>query len=266
MTARPLRTPVLLTRPLGQQQPLAGTLEAAGRKVIAFPALSIAAAADPVELDQALADLSQYALVVFVSPNAIDQALERLRTPWPSILPVAVMGPGSRERLARHGISEETHSVITPRLGALQRFDSESLFAALDIERYRGKRCLVVRGNGGRNWLIEALEQHQVSVQCVMAYQRSLGQPDTSALSAVETLIRANAPATIIVTSSQSLDSLKQLFITNYARAGETWLKAQQLLVSHARIAENATAEGFAAVHCSEPGDDALVRALEYLP
>jgi uroporphyrinogen III methyltransferase/synthase len=266
MTTSSRRNPVLLTRPLGQQQPLFEILQSVGRRVIAFPALSIAAAADPVALDQALSHLLDYGLAVFVSPNAIDQALERLRAPWPAALPVAVMGPGSRERLVRYGISDATHTVISPRLGADQRFDSESLFAALDIERYRGKRCLVVRGNGGRNWLIEALEQHQVSVECVVAYQRSQGLPSSQALESVKALVDADLPATVIVTSSQALASLKQLFLSNYKNAGESWLKRQQLLVSHARIAENATAEGFAAVHCSDAGDDALVRALEYLP
>lgn len=266
MTASAKRNAILLTRPLGQQQPLADLLAAVGREVIAYPALSIGAALDPSELDRALAHLSDYALAVFVSPNAIDQALQRLTAPWPAALPVAVMGPGSRERLIRYGITEATHVVISPKLGPLQRFDSESLFAALDINRYRGKRCLVVRGNGGRNWLIGALEQHQVSVQSVVAYQRGLGQPSLDALDAVKALVLANTPATIIVTSSEALASLKQLFLANYGLSGEKWLKGQQLLVSHARIAENATAEGFAAVHCSEPGDEAVVRALEYLP
>ena len=266
MTGVVKRNAILLTRPLGQQQPLDDMLRAVGREVIAYPALSIGAATDPSDLDRALAHLSDYALAVFVSPNAIDQALERMRAPWPAALPVAVMGPGSRVRLVRYGITDATHVVISPKLGPAQRFDSESLFAALDIERYRGKRCLVVRGTGGRNWLIEALEQHQVSVESVVAYQRSLGQPAPDALKKVGELVADNAAATIIVTSSEALPSLSELFLLNYALAGQRWLKLQQLLVSHARIAENATAQGFAAVHCSDPGDEAVVRALEYLP
>ncbi|MFP3345436.1 hypothetical protein R0J87_23420, partial [Halomonas sp. SIMBA_159] len=76
-----------------------------------------------------------YALVIFVSPNAIDHAFAKSGAIWPHALPVGVVGPGSVQALARHGVSASTHQIISPASGADEdngRFDSEGLFAAID--------------------------------------------------------------------------------------------------------------------------------------
>jgi uroporphyrinogen-III synthase len=93
-----------------------------------------------------------------------------------------------------------------------------------------------------------------------------MGVPDASARAAVGQLIEKDEEAHLIVTSSEAVGMLKNLVQDAYGDAGLVWLLKQSMLVTHARIAENATSAGFAAVHRCEPGDDALVRALEYLP
>jgi uroporphyrinogen III methyltransferase/synthase len=256
---------VLLTRPVGQNQSLDRALTELGYRAIEFPALSISAASDPSGIDSALAQLESFALVVFVSPNAIDQALARLPGLWPTTLPIAVMGPGSRERLAGRGIAAPQYRVITPHEDGA-RFDSESLFAALEVDQLVGRRCLIVRGNGGRNWLFDALKGQGVEVDSVAAYQRSIGRPERAALDQVQRLIELGVKTPVLITSSEAIDSLNELFRVHFGATGSAWLQSQPIVVSHRRIAENATAAGFASVHHSAPGDDALVRALEYLP
>jgi uroporphyrinogen-III synthase len=58
---------------------------------------------DQSALLAALARLHQYALVAFVSPNAIDAAFAHIRH-WPAGVTAAVVGEGSRAALAAHGV------------------------------------------------------------------------------------------------------------------------------------------------------------------
>ncbi len=67
--------PVVITRPRAQAGPLTQRVTELGRTAIVFPLLEIQPLPDPAPLRAALQDLSAYALVVFVSPNAIDAAL-----------------------------------------------------------------------------------------------------------------------------------------------------------------------------------------------
>jgi hypothetical protein len=108
------RMTVVSTRPAGQSAVLDASLRAAGFEVVDFPLIGITPAADPAPLDLALAGLADYALVVFVSPNAIDQAFARLDGSWPVEVPIAVVGPGSMLALGRHGIAAPRYRVIGP--------------------------------------------------------------------------------------------------------------------------------------------------------
>ncbi|WP_240154911.1 uroporphyrinogen-III synthase, partial [Burkholderia sp. Cy-647] len=128
----------VLTKPEGQSAALAAQLAAAGIEAFDFPLIDIAPVADPAPLDAAFARLDAYALVVFVSPNAIDRALARFNAIWPHSLPVGVVGPGSVAALARHGIAAPAHRVIAPgtqpedKGGDEPRYDSESLYAQIE--------------------------------------------------------------------------------------------------------------------------------------
>ncbi len=255
-----------MTRPARQNEALADAAVKLGRHVIEFPALSIGAPADASGLDRALAKLEHYALVIFVSPNAIDLALDRLDRRWPESVPIAVMGPGSRARLAARGIAAPPYRITTPLDGPERRLDSEALYKALDLESLAGRPVLIVRGNGGRDWLLEALKARDIEVAAVAAYQRSIGVPMPDALKEVRALIDTDAKASVMITSSEAISTLLELFLKHFGQPGVSWFKRQQIVVSHRRIAENATAAGFASVHQADAGDEALVRALEYLP
>jgi len=153
---------VVITRPSGQSTELIERLSVAGMATLEFPLIDIAPVADDAPLRAALASLERYALVIFVSPNAIDHAFAKSDAIWPHALPVGVVGPGSVQALARHGVSAPAHRVISPASGADDdngRFDSEGLFAAIESAlgeaNLEGKRVLIVRGDGGREWLAD---------------------------------------------------------------------------------------------------------------
>ena len=66
---------VVVTRPQAQAAPLAEAIAAAGGLPLVFPLLEISPAADAQPLAEAVARLDEYAVAVFISPNAVDYAL-----------------------------------------------------------------------------------------------------------------------------------------------------------------------------------------------
>ena len=87
---------VVITRPAGQSSDLIQQLTQAGIATLDFPLIDITPVTDDAPLRAALTSLERYALVVFVSPNAVDQAFARSDAIWPHALPIGVVGPGQR--------------------------------------------------------------------------------------------------------------------------------------------------------------------------
>jgi uroporphyrinogen III methyltransferase/synthase len=75
---------VVITRPAGQSAALAAQLTAAGIATLDFPLIEIAPADDVAPLHAVLGALERYALVVFVSPNAVDYAFTQFGAIWPA--------------------------------------------------------------------------------------------------------------------------------------------------------------------------------------
>jgi uroporphyrinogen III methyltransferase / synthase len=273
--APPLFTAVL-TRPAGQSAELAARLAREGIAAFEFPLIGIAPVEDDAPLAAAFASLERYALVVFVSPNAIDRALARTGAAWPLDVPIGVVGPGSVAALARHGVARPTHQVICPSADAPEaageggeaRFDSEALFAAIDaslgVASLAGKRVLIVRGDGGREWLADRLREAGAQVEAVAAYRRVVPEPDASAWAQVRALL-AGAPHAWLATSSEGLRNLHALAGENLSDVEQRALKDAPIVVPHPRIAETGRTLGFDRITQSGPGDDRILAALRGL-
>ncbi|MGR5519022.1 uroporphyrinogen-III synthase, partial [Vibrio harveyi] len=83
------------------------------------------------------------------------------------------------------GVAPPAHRVIRPDTHADDaRQDSEALYARLDVPSLSGREVLIVRGNGGREWLADQLREVGVSVRTVEAYRRSVPVPDAAAWAA----------------------------------------------------------------------------------
>src|SRR5450631_4432470 len=145
---------VVITRPLAQSDSLAQRVAAMGRDAIVFPLLEIHPLADPAQLQLVLDDLTSYAMVAFVSPNAID-AVFKLVPSWPKQVALAVMGEGSRKALAEYGVNAGNATIFSPI--DPHRTDSQTLLEALDLAALRGKRVLIIRGETGRELLADEL-------------------------------------------------------------------------------------------------------------
>lgn len=249
---------VVITRPWAQAGVLAQRVTALGRQAVIFPLLDILPLADQEPLQQALRDFSAYALIAFVSPNAVDAAFAA-RPDWPLEIPLAVVGEGSRLALARHGVTDENSLIISP--SDLERTDSETLLAALDLETLRGKQVLIVRGETGRPLLSDALIAAGVQVTMLAAYRRVAPVFDDARRSELKRLLRCQNDW--IVTSSEALRFFTQMVAQLDEAEGVAKMQQQRIIVSHIRIAETAQALGFLHITLTRSGDDGLLAALQ---
>lgn len=319
--AHAARFTAVLTRPAGQSAALAAALEREGIAAFDFPLIEIRPAEDDAPLRAALAALERFALVVFVSPNAIDRALAVAPgLVWPATVPIAVVGPGSVAALAQHGIAAPAYQVIAPRgadasnamvatdafgpigvgsalakSGAAgdaradstsddnhggsnngnngngesdARFDSEALLAALSerlgLASLNGRPVLIVRGDGGREWLGDRLREAGAHVHAVCAYRRVAPTPSADAWARVRALLRG-APHAWLLTSSEAVRNLDTLARTALTETERAALLHAPLLAPHPRIAETARAVGFDTIRASGPGDARILGALRVL-
>lgn len=251
---------VVVTRPRAQAPMLVTALERHGLRTHQFPLLDIAPTPNLDDLRAALGDPSRYALVVFVSPNAVQQAFAAMPEGfrWPQEVPVAVVGPASAQALATHGVAPPAHRVIRPDTHADDaRQDSEALYARLDVPSLSGREVLIVRGNGGREWLADQLREAGVSVRTVEAYRRSVPVPDMAAWVALRAVLAGRHAWTL--TSSEAVRNLDDLARANLTPAEVNTLHGAPCFAPHARIVEQAESLGFRDVKLTGAGDDRLL-------
>ena len=242
---------IVVTRPQAQAAPLAEAIVAAGGTPLIFPLLEISPAADPQALAEAAARLGEYSLAVFISPNAADHALPALlaRGRWPAALIPAAVGQGTVKFLAERGVP----GCIAPT----ERFDSESLLELpeLAVDRVKGKRVAIFRGDGGRELLAETLRERGATVDCITCYRRSGPSNGVVPLMAAW---RAGKLDALTVSSSEGLRYLVDLLDAE----GRSFLQKPPLFVPHARIAENARALGLSNILLTDAADAGILAGL----
>ncbi|MCA1326012.1 uroporphyrinogen-III synthase [Herbaspirillum sp. alder98] len=250
--------PVVVTRPQQQALAFARQVEALGREAVVFPLLCIEPLDDQAELRAAMARLHDYALVVFVSPNAVDAAFACLER-WPAQVPIGIVGEGSRLALSAHGVDQANATIYAP----LQpdKMDSEELLAALPLASLRGQRALIVRAQQGRDLLGSALQQHAIGVDFVTAYRRLA--PSLTAERRSRLLALLDDGAEWVITSSEAMRHLLEMARLAGGADRVVKLQRQRIYVSHHRIARTAESLGFTSVILTGSGDERLLAALQ---
>lgn len=242
---------IVVTRPRAQADPLAAAIRVAGGDPFIFPLLEIGPAPDPAPLAAALDRLADYALAVFISPNAVDYSLPAIlaRGPWPVGLTPAAVGQGTVCALAVHGVA----GAVAPS----ERFDSEALLELppLQATAVAGRCVAIFRGDGGRELLADTLRQRGASVDCVPCYSRRA--PEGGAAPLLERW-RAGRLDAFTVSSSEGLRYLVDMLDAG----GRRLLATTPVFVPHARIAENAAALGLRAVVLTAPADAGIIAGL----
>jgi uroporphyrinogen-III synthase len=252
---------VVITRPRAQAESLARQVVALGRDAVVLPLLEIFPLDDQSALIRTLAGLDRYAMVAFVSPNAIDAAFAHIGQ-WPAGVTLAVLGEGSRAALARHGIDDGNTRIVSPKDPS--RSDSENLLQTLDLAALAGKDVLIVRGESGRELMADGLRAAGATVATVAAYRRSV-PPMTPELRDHLTRL-LDQQNDWIITSSETLRGL----MTLVAELGDpeyvAKMQQQMLIIPHARIAETAASLGLTRLTLCGSGDERLLAALQSRP
>jgi uroporphyrinogen-III synthase len=251
--------PVVVTRPRAQAISLAQRVAEFGREAIVFPLLDIQPLSDQTRLSAVLRDVERYAMVAFVSPNAIDAAFA-IRREWPEQVAIAVVGEGSRAALAQYGITSANATIISPT--NRMRTDSQTLLEVLDVAALAGKRVLIVRGETGRELLADALLANGIEVEKVAAYRRIAPVLDDAGKAQLRNLLERGADW--VITSSEALRILMQMVEEVASDDGVAKMQQQNIIVPHVRIAETAQSLGFAHVVQTGSGDEHILAALQF--
>jgi uroporphyrinogen-III synthase len=233
---------VLVTRPAAQCASLCAEIERQGGVALAFPAIEIQPLAAPVA--------ENFDLVVFVSVNAVEHGA-RLIMKGPTTR-IAAIGPATAAALAAAQLPAD----IVPEA----RFDSESLLAHPDIANADIARVAIVRGEGGRELLREALGANGAAVETREVYRRVRPVVDAARLAQLESVWATEGVDVVTITSVQTLSNL----IDMLSERGRDLLRTTPLLLASRRIMESARAAGLQgeALVAAGADDAAMIGAL----
>jgi len=236
----------LVTRPAAQAADWVARLREAGVDAHALPLIAIAPPTDVAAVREAWAALPDQRLAIFVSPNAVERFMAARPTgvAWPPALQAGSTGPGTTRALRAAGVPAA--QIVEPAADGAQ-FDSEALWQRLDGRLERGARVLVVRGDGGRDWLADRLRAHAAEVSFVAAYRREVPRQGAGERALLQRALDEPRTHVWCFSSSEAIDNLELL-----AAPGVDWSPARAI-VSHARIAERARRLGVGQVVPSAP-------------
>jgi uroporphyrinogen-III synthase len=219
---------VLVTRPEHQAGPLCQWIEQHGGVAIRWPALAIREPRDWAPALAIFARLTEYALAIFTSANAVDRAMPRIREcgGFPTGLEIAAIGQATSEALARQSIVPD----LRPDAG----FTSEALLALPRLQRVAGQAIVIVRGEGGRELLAETLTARGARVVHAEVYRRERPVTDVAAL--LDRWARGEIGA-VVVTSTESLMNLFDML----GVAGQDYLRRTPMIAIGARTVQTAS-------------------------
>lgn len=245
---------IVLTQPLPRIKDLADSLARRGHDVLSLPFTRI----EP----RSIADLSQrlqrFDYVIAVSPAAIEALSESLAGNWPVPGPrLGLIGPGSLGTLRASGLRLSEAQVFYP---AAPPYDANALIEVPALLFPQNKAVLVVRGEGGKEEWIEALRARGAQVDVLALYDRVAVQPVPADQVRLEAWLQSDTPIYCALTQTAALQALCKL-PQSRGLVGDGGRGVA--LAIHERIAKEARRAGFNHVRLIEPGESAIVAAIE---
>lgn len=234
---------VLVTRPAAQAEGLCRLIESVGGHAIRFPTIAI----EPVATAETRALLAAaWDLMYFVSPNAVEQALTQAGDGrWERVVQVAAVGRGTALALTAAGRA--------PDLVPGERYESEALLEMPELADMRGRRVLIVRGEGGRGLFAQTMIERGAEVSFAEVYQRVMPVVDAAPLRTRW----SNEVDYVMVTSDAVLLNLAAML----GPEGRDQLIATPLVVVAERTAQTARDLGFSTIGVAERAEDAAILA-----
>lgn len=246
---------LLLTRPADESAVLSGLLAEQGIFSSSLPLLDIVPIPASDTMRDVIRGLDRYCALIVVSKPAARIGIELLDRYCPQTPRVKWFSVGAATALI---LQDRGLDVSFPEEGD----DSEALLELANLREAVARpdpRVLILRGEGGREWLAERLRERGASVEYLELYRRELPPYPPAALSELIEAERLNA---LVVSSGQGFEHLHQL-------AGDAWpqLARMPLFVPSPRVAELARAAGaLTVVDCRGASAAALLTALREHP
>lgn len=248
---------VVVTRPGEAGRELAAALVAVGQPALWLPAFELGPPPDEGAARAALADLAAFDLAIVVSPQAARATGALLAGPWPAGTAIAAVGGGTQAAVRAAIAGAAQARLLAPSDdGDASQAGSEALWPLL--EAMRPRRVLLLRAQGGREWLAERLSAAGAEVIAVAVYSRRPFSPD-AALRARLAEAAVSGLASLI-SSSDAVEAVASLLAPQPEVLAA--LRAGPALATHPRIAERLRAAGFARVTVCAARADAIAAAL----
>jgi len=204
----PLHPTAILTRPAGRNTNVMNGLARRGWSVVECPALDIREVmpdGGPVPTPEG------YDLVIFVSRAAVTGYHSQLVAAgkadnicWPLNTKVASMGPVTASVIRR--VFGDALAVLHPAPDDAQ--DTETWWPRLMALKDPLQRVLIVRGQDGRDWLSQRLNQQGISVELHQAYRRQPAQWSCTLNKHFVALSQQDTLPTWLLTSPHGIDAI----------------------------------------------------------
>lgn len=238
---------VLVTRPAERAAPLCLKLQQAGYQAVALPMMEIIPVTEltPGQL-QLLQDLDHFQRVILVSSNAVRLGMNWITQYWPQLpagLDWYTVGATSAGELGDYGVP-----VQYPETD----MSSEGLLALASLQQVVDERVLIIKGEGGRTLLSEALRERGARVEELSLYRRS-GPPVSAEKAAA--VLQENRFAAVVFSSGEGLGNMLSLLPPEARRL----LREIPAIVPGPRVAQLAEDVGFRTVYTARNATDKAI-------
>ena len=174
---RPKKIALISSRPQGANVQLSDDLKNSEIKLLSFPLTEIHPLNNYQIFDGVIENIKTYQHIIFISTNAVHFFLERVKKlslQIPKNLIFSSIGPTTKLLLQKK-LSVDVHSPI-------KTFDSEHLLKEKIYNNVEGQKILIIRGEGGRETLKNALEEKGATVNYGECYLRKYVDIDLNQL------------------------------------------------------------------------------------
>lgn len=250
MTKALMNCRVLVARPDIGGEELCRAITAEDGFALHFPSIAFAPPADEALFLQMVQAMGDQAWIIFNSPQAVRATIPAMRKAWPyfpDATRFAAVGAGTARALKEAGYIV---NVIPER-----EWSSEGLMAMPQFQIVTGQKVMVVRGEGGREYLERVLNERQAKVSSCVAYQRVLPQVADSICA---NLLQENNINAIAAGSFATVNNLKSLLGQN----NWPYLSTIPILVMSQRVKKLAAELGFQTIWVTEQASNEAAIAI----
>ena len=223
---RPKKIALISSRPQGANVQLSDDLKNSEIKLLSFPLTEIHPLNNYQIFDGVIENIKTYQHIIFISTNAVHFFLERVKKlslQIPKNLIFSSIGPTTKLLLQKK-LSVDVHSPI-------KTFDSEHLLKEKIYNNVEGQKILIIRGEGGRETLKNALEEKGAIVNYGECYVRKYVDIDLNQLK--NDLVNYHHQFFLF----SSTNSAKH-FIHQLSKVDSSWLQNIKIIVNHKKIGQ----------------------------